>query len=90
MPKSRRIAAGKLKSRQSALETQERDLPDGIEAGILQFVGFQFCNQADAAALLILVDHEPTPFVGDDLHGHFELVVAITTQRPEHLSGKAL
>src|SRR4051812_15763403 len=61
-----------------------------IKAGILQLVGLQLRHQADAAALLILIDHEPATLFSDGLHGHFQLVVAITAQRPEHLSGEAL
>ncbi len=63
---------------------------DRIKAGILQFVRLQLRHQADAAAFLILVDHESATFFGDGLHGHFQLVVAITAQRPEHFSREAL
>jgi hypothetical protein len=48
-----------------------------IEAGILQLVRFQFCHQADAPSLLILVDHEPSTFFGDSLHRHFQLIATI-------------
>ena len=63
---------------------------DGVDAGILQLVSLQLCHQANAAALLIFVDHETTTFRGDGLHGQFELIVAVATQRPEHLAGEAL
>jgi hypothetical protein len=63
---------------------------DRIKAGILQFVRLQFRHQADAAALLVLVHHEPTTFFSDSLHGHFQLVVAISAQRPEYFSREAL
>src|SRR6202030_4027383 len=61
-----------------------------IEADVLQFVCLQLGHQADAAALLILIDHESATFLGDGLHGHLQLVMAIATQRPEYFSGKAL
>ena len=63
---------------------------DRVDAGILQLVSLQLCHQADAAALLIFVNHEPATFLGDRLHGHLELVVAVAAQRPEHLAGEAL
>ena len=63
---------------------------DRIEPGILQLVGLQLCHQADAAALLILIDHKPATFLGDGPHGHLQLVVAITAQRSEHFSREAL
>src|SRR3954454_18399974 len=58
---------------------------DRIDTGILQLVSLQLRHQADASAFLILIDHGPAAFFGDGLHGHFQLVVAITAQRPEHL-----
>jgi hypothetical protein len=73
-----------------SLEAQSMIGLDRIEAGVLQFVSFQLRHQPDAAALLILIDHEPATFVGDSLHRHFQLVVAITAQRPEYFAGEAL
>src|SRR2546421_2968716 len=43
---------------------------DGIEACVLQLVSLQLRHQADAAALLIFVDHESAAFFGDGLHRH--------------------
>ena len=63
---------------------------DRVEAAVLQRVRLQLRHQADAAALLILVDHQPAPFLGDGPHGDLQLVVAVTAQRPEHLAGEAL
>ena len=42
------------------------------------------------ATLLIFVNHQAAPFVGDRLYGHCKLVAAIATQRPEYLSREAL
>ena len=61
-----------------------------VEAGVLQFVSPQLCHQADAAALLMFVDHQPAAVRGDGPHGDLQLVVAVTAQRPEHLAGEAL
>ena len=63
---------------------------DRVEAGVLKLVGPQFRHQADAAALLVLVDHQPAAFRGDGPHGDLQLVVAVAAQRPEHLAGEAL
>jgi hypothetical protein len=61
-----------------------------IKASILQFVCLQLCHQANAAAFLILINHQPATFFGDGLHGHFQLIATVATQRAEHFSGKAL
>src|ERR1700730_15869072 len=37
---------------------------DRIDTGILQLVSLQLRHQADAAAFLILIDHEPAAFFG--------------------------
>src|SRR6267378_2051418 len=63
---------------------------DDIEAGVLQLVGTELRDEADAAAFAIVVDDQPAVFGGDDAHGERELLGAIAAQRPEHLSGHAL
>ena len=73
-----------------ALEAQRVIGLNGVDAGILQLISLHFCHQANAAALLIFVNHEATTFRGDGLHGHLELTVAVAAQRPEHLAGEAL
>jgi hypothetical protein len=48
------------------------------------------CNQADAAALLLLVNQDAGAFVADALHGELKLLAAIAAQRTEYVTGEAL
>ena len=50
----------------------------------------ELCHQSNAAALLVLVDHQSSPFSSNRLHGDSQLVVAVATPRSENLAGKTL
>ena len=63
---------------------------DGVEARVLQRVGLQLGGQADAAALLVLVDHDATRLGGDRAHRDLDLLRAVAAQRAEDLAGDAL
>ena len=63
---------------------------DRVEAVILQFVGLQFRRQPDAAAFLVLVDHDTAALGRDSLHGDSQLFTAIAAQRSENFAGDAL
>ena len=63
---------------------------DGVDADILQLVRLQLRHQADAATLLIFVDHQSAAFFGDRLHGHGKLIATIATQRAQRFAGEAL
>jgi len=57
---------------------------------ILEFVGADFVDQADAAALFIFVDDEAAAFFGDEFEREFELGAAIAAEGMEDVTGKAL
>jgi len=61
-----------------------------VESLILEFVGFQFRHQADAAALLLLVEEDACACFRDGPESQFELQSAIAAQGVEDISGKAL
>ena len=56
-----------------------------IKAGILQLISLQLRHQTNAAAFLILVNHEPATFFGNSLHGHFQLIATVAAQRTQYL-----
>ena len=62
----------------------------GVGALILQFVGAQLVQQADAAPFLMLVDQQAAAFVGDRLQRQFKLRAAIAAQAVEDVAGQAL
>src|SRR5207247_101855 len=61
-----------------------------IESFVLERVSLELGHQANAAAFLVLVNHDPAPLVGDGPHGELQLIFAITSQRPQYLAGEAL
>ena len=63
---------------------------DGIEAGILEFVGLELGHQADAASLLLLVDQDAGPFLGNHGERKLELLAAVATQGMKDVSSEAL
>ncbi len=62
----------------------------GVEAAVLQGVRAQLGHQADAAALLMLVDEHSAPFGGDRAHGQVELAAAVAAQGAEDLPRETL
>jgi two-component system, LytTR family, sensor kinase len=63
---------------------------DGVGAGILEFVGADFVEEADAAAFFLFVDDEAAAGGGDGLEGEFKLSAAVATQAVENVAGEAL
>ena len=63
---------------------------DRVEALVLQFVGLELGQEADAASFLLLVDQHASAGLGDHLQRHLELLLAIAAQRPEDVAGQAL
>src|ERR1700758_2010058 len=61
-----------------------------IESFVLQRVSFQLCQEPDATALLILIDHQTRSLVCDGRHCEFQLPSAIAAQRSENFSSEAL
>gem|GEM_PF-6598449 len=62
----------------------------GVEALVLQLIGFEFRHQADAAALLLLIEQNAGASLGDFAQGKLELQAAVAAQRVEDVSGEAL
>ena len=63
---------------------------DRIQPLVLQFVSLQLGHQADAAALLLLIDQNARALLGDHRQRHFQLCAAVAAQRAENVSGQAL
>ena len=63
---------------------------DGIEPGVLQFVGLEFGHETDAASLLLFVDEDSGAVVGDHRERHLELLSAVAAQRSEDVAGETL
>ncbi|MNQ60504.1 hypothetical protein D3C85_747860 [compost metagenome] len=60
-----------------------------IGAAILQLVGADLVQQADAATFLAQVEQYATAGVGDGAQGGFELEAAIATQAEQRVAGEA-
>lgn len=58
----------------------------GVLAFVLQLVGAQFIDNANAAAFFHLVDHQPAAFLGNRGQGNFQLLPAIATQAVEDIA----
>ena len=63
---------------------------DGVEALLLEPVGAQLVQQADAAALLGEVEQHAAALVLDARERVLELLAAVAAQRVEHVAGEAL
>ena len=64
---------------------------DGVVAGVLQLIGLQLVQQADAAALVTAhVEHHAAALAGDHRHRGVELGTAVTPTGTEHVAGEAL
>ena len=72
------------------LEAQPRIGIDGIEALVLQCIGPQLVEQADAAAFLLQIKQNTAARVGADRRQRrVQLRPAITFQTAEHITGQA-
>jgi hypothetical protein len=56
----------------------------------LKFISAQLLHEADASALLVLIEQHPCPFICNDTQGEVELIVAVTPKRVENISRRAL
>jgi len=63
---------------------------DGVETGILEFIGLELRHQADAAAFLLFVNEDACAFFRNHLKRQFELLPAIAAQGVEDVAGQAL
>ena len=63
---------------------------DGVEAVLLELVGAQLVEQADAATLLREVEEHAAALVLDPLQRVVELLAAVAAQRVEDVAGQAL
>ena len=64
---------------------------DGVAAVVLQLVGGELVQQADAAPLVAAqVDHDAAAAVGDGAQRGVQLRAAVAAQRAEHVAGQAL
>ena len=61
---------------------------DGVIAFVLQGIGADLIDEADAAAFLTQVDEDAAAFFGDLAHGCGELLSAVAAQRPEAVTGE--
>ena len=63
---------------------------DGVEPLLLQLVGAQLVQQADAAALLREVEQHAAALLLDHRERRLELLAAVAAQRVEDVAGEAL
>ena len=63
---------------------------DRVVALVLQRVGADLVEQADAAALVEHVDQHAAPGLLDLVHRRFELFAAVAALGAEHVAGQAL
>ena len=63
---------------------------DGVQACVLQLVRLKFGHEANAAALLLLVNENAHSFFGDHGKGKLELLAAVAAQRMKNVPGEAL
>ncbi len=63
---------------------------DGVGASVLQLVSAEFVEQADAAALLMLIDQQAAACFGDQVERELQLRAAIAAQAVKDIAGEAL
>ena len=63
---------------------------NGVEALVLELVGAEFGHEADAAALLLLVEEDASAGAGYGAERELELLAAVAAERVEYVAGKAL
>ena len=59
----------------------------GVGALVLEFVGPEFVDQADAPALLVHVENDAMAFAFHQLHGGLQLVAAVAPEGVKHIAG---
>src|SRR5215813_11301428 len=82
-------------SRQAKISAILRELQcmmglDGIESTVRRCVSLQLAHEADAASLLIFVDHQAASFFSNGAHGYLKLLFAVAPKRTKDLAGNAL
>ena len=63
---------------------------DGVEAGILKFIGFELVDEADSAAFLREIENNASFGFGDGFQREFELGAAVAALRGEYVTGETL
>jgi hypothetical protein len=63
---------------------------DGVESGVLEFVGFELVDEADAAAFLGKIEDDASFGFGDGFQREFELGAAVAAFGSEDIAGEAL
>src|SRR5579884_40907 len=58
----------------------------GIGALLLQLIGAQLIDQADAAPLLLQIDQHAAPLIGDHLQRQVQLAAAVALERVEQIA----
>ena len=71
-------------------ETQLNVGFDGVEALVLQLVGPELGHEADAAALLLLVEQDSRAFGGNALECELKLRATVAAERAKDIAGEAL
>jgi hypothetical protein len=56
----------------------------------LKLVGAQLLHQANAAALLMLIEDYPSPLIRDHPHREMKLIATVASQRVEDIPSRAL
>ena len=63
---------------------------DGVQAFLLlQLIGAELRQQADAAALLAHIEHDASSLLFNHHHCCMKLILAITSKRTQRIAGKA-
>jgi hypothetical protein len=70
-------------------KTKRQVRVDGIESSILQLVGPDLVQQANAPSLLAQVQDNAKGFLRDPLERRRQLIAAVTTQRAQRITGQA-
>ncbi len=63
---------------------------DGVAAVILKLVGAELGHEADATALLLLIEEDAATRIGDGREGELELLATVAAQGMEDIAGEAL
>src|SRR6185369_14092366 len=61
---------------------------DGVEALVLQFIGLELVDEADAAAFLREIEQYACAMLADDADGAAYLIAAIAFERAQQVAGE--